>query len=46
LAVFVTGLHGDAVSAAFYAERLAATGPSPEVPAAVDAAIAAPGHRG
>jgi len=27
LAVFVTGLHGDAASAAFYAERLAATGP-------------------
>jgi CMD domain protein len=41
LAVFVTGLHGDAVSAAFYAKRLAATGPSPEVPAAIDAAIAA-----
>ena len=41
LAVFVTGLHGDAVSAGFYAERLAATGPSPEVPAAIDAAIAA-----
>jgi putative FMN-dependent luciferase-like monooxygenase len=29
LAVFVTGLHGDAVSTAFYAERLAATGPPP-----------------
>ena len=41
LAVFVTSLHGDAVSAAFYAERLAATRPSPEVPAAIDAAIAA-----
>ena len=41
LAVFVTGLHGDAVSTAFYAERLAATGPSPEIPAAIDAAIAA-----
>jgi CMD domain protein len=41
LAVFVTGLHGDAASAAFYAKRLAATGPSPEVPAAIDAAIAA-----
>ena len=40
LAVFVTGLHGDAVSAAFYAERLAATGPAPEVAAAIDAAIA------
>jgi len=41
LAVFVTGLHGDAVSTAFYAERLAATGPAPEVAAAIDAAIAA-----
>ena len=40
LAVFVTGLHGDAVSTAFYAERLAATG-APEVAAAIDAAIAA-----
>ena len=30
LAVFVTGLHGDAVSTALYAERLAATGPAPE----------------
>jgi len=39
--VFVTGLHGDAVSTAFYAERLAATGPAPEVAAAIDAAIAA-----
>src|SRR5580704_13106118 len=38
LAVFVTGLHGDAVSAAFYADRLAAAGPSPEVPAAIAAA--------
>ena len=41
LAVFVTGLHGDAVSAAFYAERLAATGLSPEVSAAIDAEIGA-----
>ena len=41
LAVFVTRLHGDAVSAAFYADRLAAAGPTPEVPAAIDAAIAA-----
>ena len=46
LAVFVTGLHGDAVSAAFYAERLAATEPSPGVPAAIDAAIAAATSRG
>ena len=30
-----SGLHGDAVSAAFYADRLAAAGPSPEVPAVV-----------
>src|SRR5215467_1530228 len=41
LAVFVTGLHGDAVSTAFYAECLAATGAAPEVAAAIDAAIAA-----
>src|SRR5215470_14939337 len=40
LAVFVTSLHGDAVSTAFYAERLAATGPAPEIAAAIDAAIA------
>src|SRR5499433_4603461 len=40
LAVFVTRLHGDAASAAFYAERLAATELSPEIPAAIDAAIA------
>src|SRR3984893_1377125 len=41
LAVFVTGLHGDAVSTAFYAERLAATGPAPEVAAPIDPALAA-----
>src|ERR1700747_1878370 len=41
LAVFVTSLHGDAMSTAFYAERLAATGPAPEVAAAIDAAITA-----
>jgi uncharacterized protein YciW len=46
LAVFVAGLHDDAVSAAFYAERLAATGPPPEVPAAIDAAIAAAAGQG
>ena len=46
LAVFVTGLHGDAVSAALYAERLAATGPAPEVAAAIDAAIAAAAGQG
>jgi len=34
------------VSAAFYAERLVATGPSPEVPAAIDAVIAAATGRG
>src|ERR1700737_4477139 len=45
LAVFVTGLHGDAVSAAFYAERLAATGPSRERPAGSTQGVAAPtGH--
>ena len=41
LAVFVTGLHGDAVSAVLYAGRLAATGSSPEVAAAIAASIAA-----
>src|SRR5215472_6696477 len=46
LAVFVTGLHGDAMSAAFYAERLAATGPSSEVTAAIDGALAAATGRG
>jgi CMD domain protein len=40
VAVFVTALHGDTKSAAFYAERLAATRPSPELPGAIDAAIA------
>jgi CMD domain protein len=46
LAVFVTGLHSNAESAAFYAERLAATGPSPALPAAIDAAIAVAAARG
>jgi CMD domain protein len=46
LAVFVTGLHGEPVCAAFYAERLAATEPAPEVPAAIDGEIAAATSRG
>jgi CMD domain protein len=46
VAVFVTGLHGNAESAAFYAERLAATGASPTLPAAIDAAIAVAAARG
>jgi CMD domain protein len=41
VAVFVTGLHGNAESAAFYNARLSATRPSPELLAAIDAAIAA-----
>jgi CMD domain protein len=40
VAVFITALHGDAKSAAFYAERLAATRPSLSLAAAIDAAIA------
>ena len=46
VAVFVAGLHGNAASAAFYAERRAAAGPSPELPAAIDAAIAAAAGQG
>jgi CMD domain protein len=46
LAVFVTGLHGEAVCTAFYAERLAATELAPEVPAAIDGEIAAATGRG
>ena len=41
LAVFVTGLHGEAESAAFYAERLAATRALAGGAGAIDAAIAA-----
>ena len=46
VAVFVTGLHGNAESAAFYAERLATTQAAPELPAAIDAAIAVAAARG
>ena len=41
LAAFVTGLHGDAATASFYAARLAASGASAELRGAIDAAIAA-----
>jgi CMD domain protein len=41
VAAFVTGLHGDAEIAAFYADRLAAAGASVELRGAVDAAIGA-----
>ena len=41
VAAFVTGLHGDAETAAFYAAGLAATGASAELRRAIDAAIAA-----
>lgn len=40
-AVFVTGLHGDAATASFYAAGLAAGGASAELRHAVDTAIAA-----
>jgi CMD domain protein len=41
IAAFVTGLHGEAETAAFYAARLAASGASAELRGAIDAAIAA-----
>jgi CMD domain protein len=41
VAAFVTGLHGGAETAAFYAAGLAASGASAEVRRAIDAAIAA-----
>ena len=41
VAAFVTGLHGEAEIAAFYAAGLAASGASAELRGAVDAAIAA-----
>ncbi|HWD58843.1 MAG TPA: CMD domain protein, partial [Stellaceae bacterium] len=41
VAVFITGLHGEAETAAFYAARLAATGASAALRAAIDAAVAA-----
>lgn len=46
LAVFVSGLHADRASAAFYAQRLAAAGASPELAAAIDAAIGAGNGQG
>jgi CMD domain protein len=41
IAAFVTGLHGEAETAAFCAARLAASGASAELRGAIDAAIAA-----
>ncbi len=41
VAAFVTGLHGDAETAAFYAAGLAASGASAELRGAIDTAIAA-----
>ena len=41
VAAFVTGLHGDAQTASFYAAGLAAGGASPELRRAIDTAIAA-----
>jgi len=41
VAAFVTGLHGDTETAAFYAAGLAASGASAELRGAIDAAIAA-----
>jgi CMD domain protein len=46
VAAFVTGLHGEAQTAAFYAARLAASGASAELRRAVDAAIAVAKGRG
>lgn len=46
VAVFVTGLHGNAETAAFYTEALAASGASSELRGAIDAAIAAAKGRG
>jgi len=41
VAVFVTGLHGAAEAASFYAAGLAASGASPDLRRTIDAAIAA-----
>jgi CMD domain protein len=41
VAVFVTGLHGDAATAAFYAAGLAGSGASAELGRAIDVAIVA-----
>jgi CMD domain protein len=46
VATFVSGLHGEPETAAFYAERLAASGASAELRGAIDAAIAAATGRG
>ncbi len=46
VAAFVTGLHGDAETAAFYAAGLAASGASAELRGAIDTAIAAGKGRG
>jgi CMD domain protein len=43
---FVTGLHGDAAMAAFYAERLTGTGAAASLRRAVDAAVAEARGRG
>lgn len=39
VAVFVTGLHGEAETAAYYKEQLAASGAPAELQAAIDAAV-------
>ncbi len=41
IATFITGLHGDAKTSAFYADELAVSGASAEFRRAIDAAIAA-----
>jgi CMD domain protein len=46
VAVFITGLHGEAQTAAFYATLLSAGGASPELRAAIEAAFAAAGGQG
>jgi CMD domain protein len=46
VAAFVTGLHGGAETAAFYAATLAASGASPELLRAIDTAIAASKGKG
>jgi CMD domain protein len=46
MALFVTGLHGGAETAAFYAAGLAASGASPELRRAIDTAIAAAKGKG
>ncbi len=46
VAAFVTGMHGDAETASFYAAGLVANGASAELRGAIDAAIAAAKGRG